>query len=139
MARIVAASDASVGDDADEDLVLVTSSRVLPLSTEVSGSLLCTPEVASDLPKGRRWIHEQALWAMASLLGEVEGEQNVLHPFEQPCGTQPNRRATGRRACRAPPMSTRARGSSRGLWFLAGPPLGATASLGPTRSCMAKL
>jgi UDP-3-O-[3-hydroxymyristoyl] glucosamine N-acyltransferase len=83
VARIVAASDASVGDDADEDLVLVTSSRVLPLSTDVSGSLLCTPEVASDLPKGRRWIHEQALWVMASLLGEVEGEQNVLHPVER--------------------------------------------------------
>jgi UDP-3-O-[3-hydroxymyristoyl] glucosamine N-acyltransferase len=70
--RLVAASDASEAEDAGEDLVLVTSSRVLPLDAEVRGIFLCTPELASELPSGRRWIHDQALWAMASVLGEVQ-------------------------------------------------------------------
>ncbi len=44
--------------------------RYLPAQVDDEVTWLCTPEVSSRLPEGRRWVHPQAAWVLAQLLVE---------------------------------------------------------------------
>jgi len=50
------------------DLVVVTSARFVARASAHPGVTLCSPEQASRLPAGNRWIHAHADWALAELL-----------------------------------------------------------------------
>jgi UDP-3-O-[3-hydroxymyristoyl] glucosamine N-acyltransferase len=50
------------------DLVVVTNTRWVELARNVTGVLLCSERLASRLPKGLRWRHSHAEWALSELL-----------------------------------------------------------------------
>ncbi len=64
VARVVAPVDA----ERDDDLVLVVSRRVLARARSAPGAFLTSPELAAELPAGRRWVHAHAMWVLTRLL-----------------------------------------------------------------------
>ncbi|HEY3237288.1 MAG TPA: UDP-3-O-(3-hydroxymyristoyl)glucosamine N-acyltransferase [Polyangiaceae bacterium] len=54
------------------DLVVVTSSRVLPRVESAQGILLCSEEMAHRVHTRRRWIHSHPMWVVAELLAPLE-------------------------------------------------------------------
>lgn len=64
----------------DGDLVLVLSPKRVDVACRAPGALLVLHEIAERIPRGRRWVHRQPLWVVASLLSpllESEGSRGV--------------------------------------------------------------
>jgi UDP-3-O-[3-hydroxymyristoyl] glucosamine N-acyltransferase len=77
VSRVVAPAQAT----RDTDLCLVASRRVLQLARAASGIALVTPELASELPAGGRWVHPHALWVVSQLLAPCGRPQpDGIHP-----------------------------------------------------------
>jgi UDP-3-O-[3-hydroxymyristoyl] glucosamine N-acyltransferase len=68
--RVVAPEDAAL----DDDLVLVTSPKRLELATSRPGLMLVASELEGRVPRGRRWVHANALWVVARMLAPVVAE-----------------------------------------------------------------
>jgi UDP-3-O-[3-hydroxymyristoyl] glucosamine N-acyltransferase len=66
--RRIAPPGSGLDDDA---LVLVTSARHAASAGAARGVLLCQSAVAVRCPRGRRWVHEHAMYVVAKLLGPV--------------------------------------------------------------------
>jgi UDP-3-O-[3-hydroxymyristoyl] glucosamine N-acyltransferase len=77
--RVVMPEDAVL----DDDLVLVTSSRRLELATSRPGLLLVSREIEGRVPRGRRWVHDSALWVVARLLAPVLAEEAPVNAPEK--------------------------------------------------------
>jgi UDP-3-O-[3-hydroxymyristoyl] glucosamine N-acyltransferase len=77
IARVVTPVDAA----RDSDLYLVASRRVLERARAAPGIAIVTPELAGELPKGRRWVHAHALWAVARLITPAaRPDRERIHP-----------------------------------------------------------
>jgi UDP-3-O-[3-hydroxymyristoyl] glucosamine N-acyltransferase len=61
-------------DDASDavDLMPLLSPRYLEQAERSKGVILCLPELAARLRRGRRWIHPHALWVIGELLASFE-------------------------------------------------------------------
>ncbi len=53
---------------AASDLLVVTHPRVVDDARRASGVFICCPELADRLPRGRRWVHENVMYAVAGIL-----------------------------------------------------------------------
>jgi len=66
--RVVAPEDAASA----HDLVAIGSRRAqAALSASAPAVIVCSPSLASPLPRGRRWRHEQPLWVLARVLARA--------------------------------------------------------------------
>jgi UDP-3-O-[3-hydroxymyristoyl] glucosamine N-acyltransferase len=74
--RLVAPADARE----PADLVLLVSARHVRDALGKPGPYLCTEELAERLPRGRRWVHPQANWAVARMLSPLDLADALLFP-----------------------------------------------------------
>jgi UDP-3-O-[3-hydroxymyristoyl] glucosamine N-acyltransferase len=63
---------APLDDGTNGDLCPLTSRRHLGLALRSNSALLVDAELASLVPKGRRWLHPHASWALAGVLIDLE-------------------------------------------------------------------
>lgn len=74
--RAVSPADAT----GETDLALVVARAHLAAARAAPAVLLVAPELAPELPIGRRWVHPHALWVFARLLAPVEEPGSGIHP-----------------------------------------------------------
>jgi UDP-3-O-[3-hydroxymyristoyl] glucosamine N-acyltransferase len=71
-AALVVRQVAALEDGAEEDLCPLTSRRHLALALASKSVLLVDAELASLVPRGRRWVHPHGSWALAGVLEDLE-------------------------------------------------------------------